>query len=110
MKINLYQHIESKFKGSIIVNLDLLIGRWAASCSFVKVDEMLRIVADDSDGDVSGRFPFGRFKLLFWSWLDGSADAERSLGVSIEIVDGISWILNAWLFWSNSVLSWFAKN
>lgn len=73
-------------------------------CSFV----IVRIVVAGE----FGRFPFGRFKLLLFccfcccccSWLAGSIDADRSLGVSKEIDDGIWWILNAELFWSNFIL------
>lgn len=105
MKIaNVYQQIESI--GSIMVNLlnFLLLGWWdGSSCSSV----MVRMVVDGVEGndgvrDLFGRFPFGRFKLLFWSWLfDGSADADLSLDVSREADDGIWWILNAGLIWSN---------
>lgn len=95
MKIaNVYQQIESK--GSIIVNwLNFLVG--AGSGSF----EIVRTVDGEKARDLFGRFPFGRL-LLLWSWFDGSADAERSLGVSREIDDGIWWMLNAGLIWSIS--------
>ena len=65
---------------------------------------------DENDGERKfGKFPFGRFKLLLFCgcccccWLDISTEADRSLGVSKEIDDGIWWILNAELFWSNFV-------
>lgn len=67
---------------------------------------IVTIVAGIDENDVLrelGKLPFGRFrfKLFFCSWFDGSTDADRSLGDSKETDDGIWWILNAELFWSN---------
>lgn len=103
MKIaNVYQQIESI--GSVMVNLlNFLLAGWrtASSCSVSFVTVRMAAGVDENDGvrDLL-RFPFGRFKLLFWSWFDSSAEADRSLGVSREIDDGTWWILNAGLFWS----------
>lgn len=83
---NVYQQIESI--GSIMVNLlnFLLLGWSATRCDDSSCSLVILRMADlaDANDDLFGRFPFGRFKLLA-----GSADAERSLGVSKEIDDGI---------------------
>ena len=63
--------------------------------------EMVRTVDGVNARGLFGRIPFGRL-LLLWSWFEGSAEAERSLGVSREIDDGIWWMLNAGLIWSIS--------
>ena len=99
--------------GSIIDNLlNFLLLDWGSCCDWDGIVKgswssgIVTIVAGIDENDVLrefGKLPFGRFRVrqLFSSWFEGSTDADLSLGVSKETDDGIWWILNAELFWSN---------